>query len=261
MSYSYHEQTRPGYKNIKYGQGTVYSSGCGPASLCNALDAMGIASVTVKDMCAYSVSVGARVSGGTDMFRLLDAAAKKYGITYTITSSNAKLLQHLKNGGAAIVHAGSEYPLFSTSGHFLAAVAASGNDVTILDSYWYDSKYTGASFRKNAVKVLQRGIIRANITQVGKATADRSPSYYLLSKVKTDTKKQPVAAVETEEDDDMIKYKTVDDVPAWGKETVQKLLDKGYLTGSGTSSGKAVINLTESMLRMMVINDRAGLYQ
>ena len=53
MSYNVHFQTDASYKNVKYGQGTVYSSGCGPASLCNALDALGIASVTVKAMCAY----------------------------------------------------------------------------------------------------------------------------------------------------------------------------------------------------------------
>ena len=64
MSYNVHFQTDASYKNVKYGQGTVYSSGCGPASLCNALDALGIAKVTVKTMCAYAVSVGARVSGG-----------------------------------------------------------------------------------------------------------------------------------------------------------------------------------------------------
>ena len=81
MSYNVHFQTDASYKSVKYGQGTVYSSGCGPASLCNALDALGIASVTVKAMCAYAVSVGARVSGGTDESVLLKHAAKKYGFT------------------------------------------------------------------------------------------------------------------------------------------------------------------------------------
>ena len=201
MSYNYHEQTRSAYKNIKYGQGTIYSSGCGPASLCNALDALGIASVTVKTMCAYAVSVGARVSGGTDMHKLLQAAAKKYGFTYRTTSKNAELLAHLKAGSAAIVHAGSSYPLFSNGGHFVCAVAASGNDVTVLDSYWYSNKYISTALRRNNVKVIKRGIVRTGITQIGKATADRSPSYYLIAKTgnKQDNKKiQPVKAAEKE---------------------------------------------------------------
>lgn len=265
MSYNYHEQTRSAYKNIKYGQGTIYSSGCGPASLCNALDALGIASVTVKTMCSYAVSVGARVSGGTDMHKLLQAAAKKYSFTYRTTSKNAELLAHLKAGGAAILHCGTAYKLFSNSGHFVCAVAASGNDVTVLDSYWYinkdgTNKYTSTALRRNNVKVIKRGVVRAGITQIGKATADRSPSYYLIEKAgKQDNKKTQITQP-VEIGDDDIMYKTINDVPEWGKKTVQKLMNAGYLTGTSTTSGTSAINLTESMLRMMVINDRAGVY-
>ena len=44
--------------------------------------------------------------------------------------------------------------------------------------------------------------------------------------------------------------------PAWSIPTVQKLLDKKYLQGNG----KGELGLTESMLRILVIHDRAGLY-
>ena len=193
MSYNVHFQTDASYKNVKYGQGTVYSSGCGPASLCNALDALGIAKVTVKTMCAYAVSVGARVSGGTDEATLLRHAAKKYGFSYKTTSKNAELLAHLKSGGVAILHGGNSYKLFSDSGHFVCAVAASGNTVTVLDSFWYDKKYKRNAIRRNYVSVVDDGIIKTSIVQCGKATADRSPSYYLISKSgKGDNKKVQV---------------------------------------------------------------------
>ena len=254
MSYNYHEQTCSVYKNIKYGQGTIYSSGCGPASLCNALDVLGIASVTVKTMCSYAVSVGARVSGGTDMHKLLQAAAKKYGFTYRTTSKNTELLAHLKAGGAAIVHAGSSYPLFSNGGHFVCAVAASGNDVTVLDSYWYSNKYTSTALRRNNVKAIERGIVRTGITQIGKATADRSPSYYLITK-NTDKKMQSNQTAK-KEDDDMTYYKTIADVPTYYRASVQKLIDKGFLQGTG----KGEINVSEDFCRIVTVNDRAGLY-
>lgn len=259
MSYNYHEQTCAVYKNIKYGQGTIYSSGCGPASLCNALDALGIASITVKTMCAYAVSVGARVSGGTDMHKLLQAAAKRYDFTYRTTSKNAELLAHLKAGGAAILHCGGAYGLFSNSGHFVCAVAASGNDVTVLDSYWYinkdgTNKYTSTPLRRNNVKVIKRGIVRTGITQIGRATADRSPSYYLITK-NTDKKMQSNQTAK-KEDDDMAYYKTITDVPAYYRASVQKLIDKGYLQGTG----KGEINVSEDFCRIVTVNDRAGLY-
>lgn len=171
----------------------LHNSVCGPASLCNALDALGIASVSVKAMCAYAVSVDARVEGGTDEAVLLRNAAKKYGFSYKTTSKNAEMLAHLKAGGVAILHGGSSYKLFSDSGHFVCAVAANGNTVTVLDSFWYSGKYKRNAIRKNYVSVVDDGIIKTSITQCGKATADRSPSYYLISKAqKNDNKKVQV---------------------------------------------------------------------
>ena len=199
MSYNVHFQTMPAYKGIKYGQGTVYTSGCGCAALCNALDALGIARVSVKAMCAYAVSVDARVKGGTDESVLLKHAAKKYGFTYRTTSKNAELLAHLKSGGVAILHGGNSYKLFSDSGHFVCAVAASGNTVTVLDSFWYEGKYKRNAIRRNYVSVVDDGIIKTSIVQCGKATADRSPSYYLISKSgKGDNKKEVEDMTEAE---------------------------------------------------------------
>ena len=51
-------------------------------------------------------------------------------------------------------------------------------------------------------------------------------------------------------------YNTVDAVPAWGKTTVQKLVNKGFLQGD--DQGK--LALTTDLLRLLVINDRAHLY-
>lgn len=70
----------------------------------------------------------------------------------------------------------------------------------------------------------------------------------VLIKIKEDEKK--------EEDEDVIRYNAVKGMPDWAQATIQKLIDRGYLSGSGTS-----LNLSEDMLRMFVINDRAGLYK
>ena len=51
-------------------------------------------------------------------------------------------------------------------------------------------------------------------------------------------------------------YDTVDAVPAWGKETVQKLINKGFLQGDD----KGKLALSTDLLRLLVINDRAHLY-
>ena len=51
------------------------------------------------------------------------------------------------------------------------------------------------------------------------------------------------------------KYNTLDELP-FGRDTIQKLLDCGLLVGEG--EGK--LGLTYDALRILVINDRAGLY-
>jgi N-acetylmuramoyl-L-alanine amidase len=45
-------------------------------------------------------------------------------------------------------------------------------------------------------------------------------------------------------------------VPDWGKATVEKLVNKGYLKGKGET-----LELSEDMVRLLVIHDRAGLYE
>ncbi len=55
------------------------------------------------------------------------------------------------------------------------------------------------------------------------------------------------------EDDDMI-YKTLNDVPDWGKPLVKKLMDRGSLKGEGNG----ILNLPESTLKTLVILEREG---
>ena len=51
-------------------------------------------------------------------------------------------------------------------------------------------------------------------------------------------------------------YDRVHDCPAWAQNTVQRLVNKGFLQGD--ENGK--LGLTEDLMRVLVINDRAHLY-
>jgi N-acetylmuramoyl-L-alanine amidase CwlA len=51
-------------------------------------------------------------------------------------------------------------------------------------------------------------------------------------------------------------YHYTAEVPDWGRPTIQKLLDKGIYKGKNEGD----LNLPENLLRTLVINDRAGLY-
>lgn len=60
----------------------------------------------------------------------------------------------------------------------------------------------------------------------------------------------------TEGKADMIVYDRYDEVPQWGRDTVKKLLDRGAIVGDE----KGELSLSYEMLRILVINDRMGLY-
>ena len=51
-------------------------------------------------------------------------------------------------------------------------------------------------------------------------------------------------------------YHYMDELPDWGKPTMEKL----YATGKFRGNGPSDLALTETMLRIFVVNDRAGLY-
>ena len=66
----------------------------------------------------------------------------------------------------------------------------------------------------------------------------------------------PMWGAENDEEEEIeVRYNTVQDCPSWARKTIQKLIDKGYLSGDGQK-----LDLSHDMVRMLVINDRAGMY-
>lgn len=59
-----------------------------------------------------------------------------------------------------------------------------------------------------------------------------------------------------EEVETVPRYNTVAECPDWARETVQKLIDRGHLTGDRTG-----LDLSHDMVRILVVLDRAGVYR
>ena len=60
---------------------------------------------------------------------------------------------------------------------------------------------------------------------------------------------------EKEEEAEM-RYNTMAELPEWARPTIEKMIAKGLLNGDGDN-----LDLSHDMVRVFVINDRAGLYQ
>ena len=54
----------------------------------------------------------------------------------------------------------------------------------------------------------------------------------------------------------MVRYDTINDIPDWGKATIEKLIAENALIGIVGGN----LDISQDMLRVLVINDRMGLY-
>lgn len=57
------------------------------------------------------------------------------------------------------------------------------------------------------------------------------------------------------EEEEVKRYNTIDEVPEWGKDVIQLMINKGAFADVKN------LNLSEDMIRMFVFNDRMGMYQ
>ena len=58
------------------------------------------------------------------------------------------------------------------------------------------------------------------------------------------------------EEEEMPRYNTLEEVPEWGKATIEKLMNLEVLKGNENGE----LNLSYDLLRTLVIHDRLGLY-
>lgn len=185
-NYDYVKYDNPSTKNRIE---TIKTSGCGVCSSCMVFNNLsGKEMYTVPQMAKFSLSHGCRDNSGTNVAKLLKALCKaNKAFSYTTTNDEAKLVAHLKKGGIAIANQGNKYNIFSTAGHFVVAYKMNGKNIEVLDPQMYSGKYNAYSRPKRIVKKTSTGCVVSQ-KEIGKATADRNPAYYLV----TYTKPKPV---------------------------------------------------------------------
>lgn len=94
----------------------------------------------------------------------------------------------------------------------------------------------------------------------GYASAHMDPSHWwVLHGLSMDSFRRDVQSLLNGcdwEEVDAVRYNSVSEVPEWARPTVQKLVEQKILNGDGTGLG-----LTNDMVRLLVILDRAGVFK
>lgn len=124
------------------------------------------------------------------------------------------------------------------------------------DGSYYIKPETVANAAALAREIMQRyGIDTEHIVRHYDVTGKRCPMPWVDDPAQWTAFKDTLTLENTttdEEDDDMVRYSKIDDVPAWAQDTVRALMDAGALKGDE----QGCIDLSRDMARGMVIGKR-----
>ncbi len=220
---------------------TVKSGGCGVCCASMIVEALTGKVWPPNQSAAYSIQVGARVSGGTDMVRLGKSIASAYGLLLQYSNNINMLLSHLSAGGVAAVNVGGDRPgytgLFSDGGHYVTAIGVKDGKAIIYDPGYYSGKFSKAG-RSGKVTVSGNEIY-VTPSLLDKDAENRNPRYYLFSKEEIDdmatvvsqiakntgkTEAQVIEALSV-----LVKFANVTTEP-WEQAAEQKLKSMGVIT-------------------------------
>lgn len=247
-------QTDPKWAALDYSapgeKTTIGASGCGPTAMAMVLATWADKSVTPKTECAWALAHGYKAPRQGTYYGYFVPAAARYGLkarqlSWTNIYGNSK--SHLHEEARKAVEAGHLViacmgkGLWTSSGHYVLVWKIQGNIVYINDP----------------------ASTRALRTQGDYSLFKQQVKYYWVIECPEDKKEEP--DMTEKEVRELLEeylpqtlpaeYDTIEEVPDWGKATVRKLMDKKLLEGEGDGLG-----LTYDLLRVLVINDRAGLY-
>lgn len=144
-------------------------------------------------------------------------------------------------------------------GSHLYVVRRTNAPAVLIEVCFVDTESDVALYKKvgadKIAKVLAEAITGENINAEEKLTMAQYEE--LKQEIKDLTETVKVLATEVHNLKNPMVYNYIDDnMPEWARPTITKLMDKGFLKGD--EEGR--LNLDENMLRMLVINDRAGVY-
>lgn len=132
----------------------------------------------------------------------------------------------------------------------LAPITPGGSDSITENPNLYETRNTSAvavyvevGFHDNPAEAAW---IIAHTTEIAEAIVRGLCDYYSVAYV--EPRKEEPAAEKTV-------YNTLDDVPGYAKATIEKLMGKDLLAGTGSG-----LKLSEDMIRVFTVLDRAGLF-
>ena len=242
-------QTDPKWAALDYSapgeKTTIGASGCGPTAMAMVLATWADPNVNPKTECAWALAHGYKAPRSGTYYGYFEPAGRRYGLevyrlNYTNIYGNSTTAYHaqakdaLDRGDLVIACMGKGN--WTSSGHYVLVYGIDSGTVFI-----NDPASTKAARTKGSYELFKK--------QVKYYWVIERPEHM---KEDEDMTRDEVIRILNEQ---KIIFDTIDQVPDWAKPTIEKLIGKGLLQGEGDK-----LNLTYDLARVLVINDRAGLY-
>ena len=124
------------------------------------------------------------------------------------------------------------------------------------DGSYYILPETVANAAALAREIMQRyGIDTEHVVRHYDVTGKRCPMPWADDPAQWTAFKDmltPKSTTTVEEDDDMVRYNTIEDVPAWARSTIKEMMDAGLISGVGGGN----LDLSADMVRMFYVMKR-----
>ena len=255
-------QTDPRWGSLDYSAAgektTIAASGCGPAAMAMVRATWADRTVTPETECAWALAHGYKAPRSGTYYGYFEPAGRRYGLevyrlNYTNIYGNATTAYHaqakdaLDRGDLVIACMGKGN--WTSSGHYVLVYGIDSGTVFINDPASTKAARTKGSYELFKKQVKYYWVIERPENMKEKPDMTEKEVRKLLEEYLPQTKPA--------------KYDTVEEVPEWGQATVRKLMskprsdnpEKMILEGEGDGLG-----LSYDLLRVLVVNDRAGLY-
>ena len=156
---------------------SVAKAGCGLCCACMLVEKMTGCQLALEECVRWSVEIGANTNG-TNMVRLGEAIAERYGLQLAMGNDVDAVLRALQAGGCAVVNVGRTEGLFSDQGHFVLAFQYQNGLIWIADPSYTREKYE-KECRRDKVR-LEGTCVLVTPEALQREAASRKPGFYIF---------------------------------------------------------------------------------
>jgi hypothetical protein len=217
---------------------TIGKSGCGPTCAAMVIETLTGQTYTPLDACNWSMAHGYKALNQGTYYSYFVPQFQAFGIACRQLNGSS-----LYGNSASAVH--DQAVDLLQQGYYIIACMGKGNWTSsghFVVAWWEDDK-----IRINDPASTKDSRVNGDL-----ATFQSQVKYYWS----VDARAYNCPAEDTkEEEDEMVYYKKLEDVPGWCFDVVQALVKDGTLQGDESGA----LNLSQDLCRVLVVLDRKGL--